>query len=71
MLESLGPLLGPITFVQDVSWENQFTGIVACALLVSCMAIGAFRPRWWSLLAAIIALGVWLLIGAIGLGINC
>ena len=71
MLESLGPLLGPITFIRDVSWENQLTGIVACALLVPCMAIGVLRPRWWSLLAAIIALGVWLFMGEIGLGINC
>jgi len=71
MLDSLGPLLGPITFIQDVSWQNQLTGVVACAILVPCMAVGLFRPRWLSLLAAIIAVGIWLLLGAVGLGISC
>jgi hypothetical protein len=71
MLERLSSLLGPITFIQDVSWENQVTGIVACAILIPCMAIGVFRPSWWSVLVAILALGAWLFMGIIGMGIDC
>jgi hypothetical protein len=71
MREILGPLLGPIYFIQDVDWENWTAGIAACVLLIPCLTIWLFRPRWWSVLVAILAAGVWLFLGAIGIGINC
>ena len=71
MFKTLGPLLGPIYFIQDVAWENWTAGIAACVLLTPCLLLWLFRPRWWSVLIAILAAGVWLVLGAIGMGIDC
>jgi hypothetical protein len=65
------PLLGPILLIRDVAWENQITGVVACLLLVACMAVALLRPRLWTIGLAGLAGLAWLLIGVIGAGIDC
>jgi hypothetical protein len=64
-------LLGPILFVLDVAPENRAWGIGLCLLLVPCMLVGFLRPRWWSVLIAVVAALAWLLLGVVGEGINC
>lgn len=67
----LGVLLGPILLIQDVAWENQATGVVACLLLIPCLLVGFLRPRPWSIAVTTVALFAWWLLGCIGMGINC
>jgi hypothetical protein len=64
-------LLGPILLIQDVAWGNQVTGVVLCLLLVPCLASFFFRPRWWSAILSTSAALAWLIIGNVGMGINC
>lgn len=64
-------LLGPILFILDVSPVNQMQGYRFTVLLISCMAVLPLRPRWWSLVLAILAAMAWLFLGVVGDGIDC